>query len=106
MLLLKIGFQVFVLYQIAQIISESKISRPLRYYLRDISDKNIVAKVLYELMSCFLCTSVWVGFALTPLLFDLSSYLGYSTISWFWNGLFFSSITWFMKVWEENKLKE
>ena len=103
MILLKIAFQVLVLYQITQIISESKITRPLRNYLNENGTKYLVPKFLYELMSCFLCTSVWVGFILTPLLFDFAKYLGYETVSWFWNGLFFSSITWFLNVWEQSK---
>lgn len=104
MILLKVIFQIFILYNISQIISETKISRPLRDYLR--RKTNIVARILYELISCFLCTSVWVGFILTPLLFDFAAYLGYTSVTWFWNGLYFSSITWFMNVWEQNKLKD
>jgi hypothetical protein len=101
MILLKIIFQVIVLYQITQIISESKITRPLRTYLS--GKQSLVARFLYELISCFLCTSVWVGFILTPLLFDFAKYLGYDTVTWFWNGLFFSCITWFLHVWEQSK---
>jgi hypothetical protein len=103
MILLKIIFQTFVLYQAAQIISESKLTKPLREYLLGRSVNSIAYKFLYELFSCFLCTSVWVGFILTPLLFDLSSYLGYCGFSWFWNGLFFSALAWFMHVWEQSK---
>lgn len=106
MILLKCIFQIFVLYQISQIVSESKVSRPIRNWLKVKGQTLIVANVLYELISCFLCVSVWVGFILTPILFDFANYIGYTKLSWFWNGLFFSSITWFMNVWEQNKLKE
>lgn len=106
LILLKIVFQTLVLYQVSQIISESKISRPLREYLKEMSSVSTFAKVLYELISCFLCTSVWVGFLLTFVLFDFADYLGYDIVSWFWNGLFFSALSWFMYVWEQSKLKD
>ena len=105
MILLKIIFEVMVLYQITQIITESKITRPIRSFLNEQGRYFIIAEILYELISCFLCTSVWVGFILTPLLFDFASYLGYDKGSFFWNGLFFSSVTWFLYVWEQSKTK-
>lgn len=103
MILMKIVFQILVLYQIAQIISESRISKPLRTFLLEKSHGNVIIGLLHGLLSCFLCTSVWVGFLLTPMLFDFAEYIGYNQVSWFWNGLFFSSITWFLYVWEQSK---
>lgn len=101
MILLKILFEVFVLYQITQVISESTLTKPFRDYLNKHSRYTVVG-FLHSLMNCFLCTSVWVGFTLSFFLFDLAAYLGY-THSWFWNGLFFSGITWFLYVWEQSK---
>jgi hypothetical protein len=103
MIFVKVIFQVIVLYQITQIISESRISRPIREYLAEKGRKYLFPKILHDLISCFLCTSVWVGFILTPLLFDLAKYIGYETMSWFWNGLFFSCVAWFLNVWEQSK---
>lgn len=103
-MLIKVVFQVLVLYNISQIISESSLTRPIREYL--LKYCNIpVYKFLYGLMSCFLCTSVWVGFILSLLLHDMAKDIGYETLTWFWSGLFYSSITWFIHVWEEGKLK-
>lgn len=104
MIITKIIFEVFILYQVSQVISESKLTRPFREYLRQKGQSNRLIMFLYNLLSCFLCTSIWVGFLLSLLLFDFAAHIGYETVSWFWNGLFFSSITWFMNVWEQNKL--
>ena len=90
----KIAFESLILYNISQIISESTLFSKVR---------NI--KILNPVLSCFLCTSVWASFALTFVLFDYAKYLGYETVSWFWNGLFFSSITWFIHC-VETKLLE
>jgi len=100
MILLKVIFQILVMYQMTQIISESKLTKPLRDYLLSRSRTSKVAWFFYELSSCFLCTSVWVGFLLTLPLFDLAAYMGYTTMSWFWNGLFFSCLTWYLHLLE------
>ena len=89
MIATKIIFQIFVLYNITQIVTESVLFSKVRKI-----------KILSPLLTCFLCTSVWISFLLSFFLFDLAKYLEYD-YSWFWNGLFFSSITWFIHIIEQ-----
>lgn len=98
MILLKIIFETLILYQIAQIISESTLFSPIRrFFLRS---NWIPINWIGRLLDCFLCTSVWVGFVLSFVLFNFSEYLGYYSFSWFWNGLYFSSMAWFLRILE------
>lgn len=88
----QIVFEIFVLYNITQIITESSLFESVRQF--KVNNK----KILHPLLSCFLCTSVWISFLLTFVLFDYASHLGYQQFSWFLNGLFFSSVTWFIHI--------
>lgn len=98
MILLQIIFELFVLYQISQVISESTLFSPVRrFFLR--SDW-IPLNWIGQMLDCFLCTSIWVGFGLSFVLFNFAEYLGYYEVSWFWNGLFFSSLAWFLRIFE------
>lgn len=80
-------FEVLVLYNITQIIVESILFSKVRKI-----------KILNLLLSCFLCTSVWISFILSFFLFNYAEYLGYNRFSWFFNGMFFSSIAWFLHL--------
>lgn len=86
-------FEILVLYQITTIISESSLFNPLREFL---TKRFFPLSLLGYLISCFLCTSVWVGFILSNYLFNFAEYLGYYEISWFWNSMFFSAVVWFI----------
>lgn len=80
-------FEVFVLYNITQVIVESTLFSKVRKI-----------KILNPLLSCFLCTSIWISFILSLFLFNYAEYLGCNHFSWFFNGMFFSSITWFLHL--------
>ena len=83
----KIVFEVIVLYNITQIVAESTLFSKVRKI-----------KIVGSVLSCFLCTSVWISFLLTFVLFDYANYLGFDKFSWFFNGMFFSGLTWFIHV--------
>lgn len=99
MLFLKIVFELFILYQITQIITESQLLEPIRSSF--VYSKLWIFKKIGHLISCFLCSGVWVGFILSFRLFNFAEYLGYYELSWFWNGLFFSCLSWFLRMLEK-----
>lgn len=86
-------FTIAVVYQITQIISESTIFKPLR---------NI--PFIGSFLSCFLCTSVWIGFLVSKFVFDYANYLGLDCTV-FLSGLFYSCVVWFIHVIEHKLLK-
>lgn len=91
-----IVFEIIVLYQISSIITESYLLKPLR--------EQIYSKSVFfgSLISCFLCTSIWVGFILSFFLYDYAKDLGVNLyVSWFFNSMFFSGLAWFLKLLEE-----
>ena len=98
MIILQIIFETLILYQISQVISESYLFSPMRNFF--IESNWIPLNWFGKLIDCFLCTSIWVGFGLSLYLFNLAEYLGYLQFSWFWNGLFFSCLTWILRVLE------
>lgn len=87
-----IFFALFCIYNITQILSESYFFKPFR----DLFKQRI--SFLYELTTCFLCTSVWISFGFQYLFpeFNLHG-------NWFLNTMFFSCCVWFIHV-IENKL--
>lgn len=110
-LFLEITFEVGIVYAITQIIAESKLTAPIRGWLEVWSTNQpssvfelgakLVGWFLYTLTSCFMCTCVWVSFFVSFKFFNLAQYLGYTEFSVFWNGLFLSTLTWFLRAIEE-----
>jgi len=93
-------FEILVLYQLTSIITESHLFKPIRTWALSSSE------FLGSLISCFLCTSVWVGFILSFVLYDYAKTLGINPMySWFFNSMFFSFFTWFLHLIEQ-KLEE
>jgi len=83
-------FILVVIYQITQIISESYLFKPFRMMF--------VTRIpfLYKLLTCFLCTSVWVSFFVHLIFpeFNLNT-------NWFLNTMFLSGCVWFLHVIED-----
>ena len=85
---LLIFFEVFVLYNITQILSESGLFQWARR----------IPILGTKLLSCFLCTSVWVGIALSFILPNVAYKISGSIviynydITWFFNAMFLSSL--------------
>jgi hypothetical protein len=87
-------FSIFIVFNLSQIISESTF--PLFKWLRRLeTNRYLLVSYIGQLFSCFLCTSVWAGWVVSILVFDLGSVLQVEH-SWFWTGLFYSSIAWFL----------
>lgn len=100
--ILKTFFWSLAVYGITQIITEATIFEWLRDGLSN-SDNGIV-NFFGKLVSCFLCCSVWVSFALSFLYspsFELWPNVNYG--SWFIDGMIGSTIVWFLHV-LENRL--
>lgn len=105
---IKFIFTLFVIYQITSIITEStfplfKLLRVLHEFESKSLFINWILAGISQFFSCFLCTSVWVGFIISNYLYNISFELGYENQSWFWSGLFYSSLTWFIHI-IENKI--
>ncbi len=91
-------FAIFIVFNLSQIISESTF--PLFRLLRRLEESQyLFISYIGQLFSCFLCTSVWVGWLVSVKVFDLGSVLQVDH-SWFWTGLFYSSIVWFLHCME------
>lgn len=94
--LIKTFFAVFTVYGITQIITEAKIFE----WLRKLLSKNWLG----SLVSCFLCTSVWISFAFSYFVYSLSSHFT-NILSVFLDGMFLSAIVWFLYVIESKMSK-
>lgn len=83
------------IFSITQIIAESKLFSDVReFFMRNLT-------FLYNLTSCFLCTSVWVSFFVALIL----------PVARFEHGLFFdtmfySCMVWFMRLFETYLTKQ
>lgn len=92
-IIFKLIFTILITYNITQIISESTF--PLFKWLRDLEYRNFIGlQWIGHLFGCFLCTSVWVGWAVAFFLFDVGQFLEIESITWAWSGLFYSSLAW------------
>jgi len=83
---------VLACYNITQIITEASIFKPVRRWLLD-SRLSIIG----QLVSCFLCTSVWISFLLTLGCKNFADRLNYSV---FINTMFISAVVWFIHIFE------
>lgn len=95
----KLLFEIFVAYNATQIISESSLFTPVWKTL--LNSKYWLFRHIGRLLSCFLCTSVWVSFLLTLTLYDYAANIGITNLSWLFNALFISSICWWMHIIED-----
>lgn len=100
--------QVFVwsltIYGITQIVTEATIFEWFRVWLK--TGTNAVRHFLSKLVSCFLCTSVWISGLLSVWIFSPSSILWPDVSvfeSAFIDAMFGSTIVWFMHLYE-NKI--
>lgn len=93
----------FIVYGITQIIVEAKIFAPIRNWLN--YSRFSFFNFFGTLLSCFLCTSVWVSFILSALLYSPTSTLWpeLNNSSIFLDGMLGSCIVWFLYC-IENKL--
>jgi len=99
MIILKIFVETIILFQITTIIVDSNLFQILRDFLT--SSKWILLLFIGQLLSCFLCTSVWVGFILSNCLYNICDDLGFHSFSWFFNSMFFSGLAWFIYLFEK-----
>ena len=91
--LLKTLYAVFTVYGISQIITEAKVFAWLR--------KGLTNTWLGDLVSCFLCTSVWVSFTFSYFIHSLSGELfptNFQFTNVFLDGMFLSALVWFFYV--------
>lgn len=77
------------IFSITQIISESKLFSDVRGFF----ERNLT--FLYNLTSCFLCTSVWVSFFVALVLPNARFEHGL-----FFDAMYYSCIVWFMRLFE------
>jgi len=78
-------------YNVTQIISEATIFKPVRIWLL----KRRFTSILGELMSCFLCTSVWVCFFATKFVHNIADGMNYS---WLVGTMSLSATIWFIHI--------
>lgn len=91
--LLKTLYAVFTVYGITQIITEAKIFAWLR--------KGLTNTWLGDLVSCFLCTSVWVSFVFSYFVYSPAEELvntNFQFTNVFLDGMFLSALVWFFYV--------
>ena len=106
-LFLEMFFEVGIVYTVTQTVAESKLTSPIRGWLETSIQKTpfkifkLVGSFIYTLISCFMCTGVWVSFLISSKFFNLAQYLGYMELSVFWNGLFLAFLVWFLRCVEE-----
>lgn len=100
-LLLEFIFEIALTYQITQIICESVVCEPLREYFQKWAlVGNKIAIFIYKLISCFLCTSVWVSVIVSSIFINIPEYLGYSHLNPLTGGLALSFFVWFVRLYE------
>lgn len=99
---MQLFIEVCILYNATQIVVESTLFEPFRMFLfRNFKNS------LYKLFSCFLCTSVQIGFVISLILWDFIKAEGVDpSYSWFFNSLFISCLTWFMHVFEKRLTRD
>lgn len=85
-----------IIYGVTQIVVQSTLFTPLRAYLQ--TSRFSFLRLLYKLITCFLCTSVWVGFIMSLLLYSPTQELWSPNIilGTFFDGMLASCIIWFM----------
>lgn len=93
-------FWVAIVYGISQIITEATIFENVREFL--IEHVNPIG----HLVSCFLCTSVWVSGITSLLLYSPVTYFfdlpQLSVLGIFFNAMLGSTIAWFYRLWWES----
>lgn len=91
-----IEFVIIILaaYNVTQIITEATIFKPIRRWLLDSR-----LSILGQLVSCFLCTSVWVCFLLTLCCKNYAQGMNFSV---FINTMFMSAVLWFIHIFERS----
>ena len=95
--LLKSFVWVFIIYGISQIITEASIFSWLRDALTDSKFK--LFNVLGKLVTCFLCTSVWVAFSLGAFAYSPTAELWphlNNGANIFLDGMYGSTFAWFL----------
>lgn len=85
-------FSILIIYNVTQIITETKIFKPIREFIP-------WAPIKY-LLSCFLCMSVWVAGLISYLLYPISSVVWVLPM---WqhvilSALIYSCVTWFLSL--------
>lgn len=77
-------------YNITQIITESSIFKPVRVWF--VSGR---LSAIGQMVSCFLCTSVWICFLLTLACKNFAVGMSWSI---FINTMFMSAVVWFIHI--------
>jgi hypothetical protein len=97
------GILIWVLsaYGMSNILVYGSIFNGMRDSFRKLGDSNLtlvsdVFKFISELLSCMMCTSTWVGFFLSALIYSpWNTILGVSEyVSWFFDGMLASGMVW------------
>lgn len=114
-ILIKLILLSIIVFQITQIIVESKLFENVRqyFYLPDSTNMLVIHihTIIYNIINCFLCCSVWVSFIV--LLFVLNNFnIMYDLfeirnifISTFLDTMLVSGIAWFLHCLENNWTK-
>lgn len=94
-----------IVYGLSQILSEMSISKPLRIWLIERSHKNKFYEFLAKLLSCFICTSVWISMIMTFLYNPTLAYFGFDCliVAIILNGYIGSAVSWWIHEIIEHK---
>jgi hypothetical protein len=107
-------------YGMTTILVYGKIFNTPRQQINNLSKKNFKNKILKviprtfkfidTLINCVLCTSTWVGFFLSFVLFSpTKEYFGYNFFNFFFDGVLSAGIVWginsIIEFFEENRIK-
>lgn len=87
---------ILAIYNVTQIISQMYIFKPFREWVGTWSG------FLYKLLTCFLCTSVWVSLVATLVVWNLAPEMNFSIVI---STMAYSCIVWFMYLVENNLSK-
>jgi hypothetical protein len=109
---MKIIIWILICYGLMNIIVFSQLFEPLRNYINKLGYKWKIFNLLYELITCPMCISVWIGFIFGLVLYSPSHlFLDINTYySWFLDGLLASGSVWIINTivefLEENRINK
>lgn len=97
--ILKLFIWLMIAYGVTQIITDSSLFAPIRNAISIMPFMGFLSK----LVTCFLCTSVWVCFFFSWTLWSPTEEFFDSNYYFFLDGMFGSAVLWFLRTYE-NKL--
>jgi hypothetical protein len=99
-------------YGLMNIVVYGRIFKSFRDFFEKLSEKsNRIGSFIYELITCPMCFSVWVGFFMGSVIWSPVHYLFEAPMaySWFFDGILASGAVWainsLVEFFEESRLK-